>query len=69
MVAYTFEINRNSDINAQLTVQEDDTLVLTDADSGKDIKYLIEKLNILRELVRWCRENDVHKVELTQDGY
>ena len=66
---FKFEVERNGGTTSELYVHDDDTLELTEADTGKAAEYLIDKLVILREMYKWARKHNVHKVEFKEEGY
>ena len=63
---YKLEIQRDS-INAILYYNDDGTLDLVDADSGKPIEYLQRKLNIARDLFDWMIKYNVTSFECTKE--
>ena len=64
---YRYEIQRPG-VTAELYVHDDNSLELTDPDSGLDIEYLRVKLAILKELIAWMRMYGVTNIECTWEG-
>lgn len=59
---YKLEIQRDG-VNAVLYYHDDNTIELTDPDSGVHIDYLQTKLSITQEMIGWMRKHGVLTLE------
>lgn len=62
---YKLEVQRDG-INAVLYLNNDDTLELTDPDSGEVVEYLQEKLNLAKKMFAWMKKYHVTSWECTK---
>ena len=62
---FKLEIQRGV-INAVLYYHDDGSLEIVDADSGENIEYLIEKLNISKDMFIWMKKYNVTSFECTK---
>lgn len=59
---YKLEVTRPG-ASPVLFIHDDDTLEIIDADSGSNFNYLLLKLRIFQDVVRWMREFGVTGIE------
>lgn len=63
---YHFEIHRNGSVHHEIYIHDDDSLEMLDVDSGKKTEYSAQKIHLLREMVAWAREHNIHSIEFTE---